>query len=101
MSDKPGIDLTKELIHTPQGIAALGTIAASQLINEGQVTLWINPTGLIELIPKTEVDLSARFPPDLLDRLEEDQAIAILLCAGFPDDKIANYLQGRAGRTNG
>lgn len=90
--------LTKDIIRTPQGISAIGIIATSELLNHGQVTLWVNPSGVIELIPLHEVDISRRFPDDQLDQLPDEEAIRLLLSARWSDTEIAKYLERRANR---
>ncbi len=76
-------------LGSDQAIIVLGHMACIALRSYGQVTFFINAHGNVEVAPVREVGL---------DALPEEQALEVLIAAGYNDQKLAVYLQGRDAR---
>jgi hypothetical protein len=95
-ADDPDFDIQEERIPLTEtnmlsvgGISALGAICSKALLEYGQVTFFLNQRGIIEIAPPAEVSL---------DALPEEEALNVLLSAGYTDEKLSQYLRQRDAR---
>lgn len=81
--------LDAQAITQLEGLAALASLVARDLREQGICLLFINRDGCIERVPKNEIPL---------DRLEPVDAVRTLLAQGYQDEALELYLRGREDR---
>ena len=78
--------LTMKRLASKDGVAALGVIAARQLMDYGVSSLFLNQDDCVEIAGPGEFSL---------DALPEEMAITQLAAHCVPDSEIEQYLRGR------
>lgn len=83
------VNLTEDQLPTTGAVVALGLLTARALQEYGQVSLFINGEGKVELCPLGELEL---------DGVDESTAILALKEKGYGQDQMEAYLKGRDAR---
>lgn len=84
-----GRRLHKRDLATSTAPAVLGLVAVRQLLEHGQVCLYLDDEGCVAVAAPGEIGL---------DSLPEPMAINTLLEQGWTEDEVATYLKGRDAR---
>lgn len=81
--------LNTDTIQQLEGLAALASLTARELRDNGIVTLFVNRDQRVELVPQIEL---------ILDALPAEEACRMLYDRGYDDEGCLLYLRGREDR---